>query len=355
MIVVVAIETPRRSRPCRRSMKRRSFSSALLLACALMIVCAPIARAARNVVRPETFSFEAELPTKHGWAAYVRADDHRHVELLIHHYDEEVRPYVTMAYRTIGHVDRHGISADFGRFGRVDLAFPGRSKRELFAFPDCKGSKPEVNQYGEMHGTIDFEALGGLIGFHRTHAEGQTHHSPRRICVPKPNNVRLRPGGDVWGRPPRVEEEEFVDQVFLARGHLQRRTIDVYAIDHSGEVIDLAASSTRRFGSVLVQTTIHAPDSEETRPGADVDFTVLGRGPRPQAANVQVAPPFTGSARYRTTADGSTSWLGDLSVPIPGEGELPLVGPEFHSILCGYLDTKRQRACERLVAPPHTG
>ena len=133
----------------------------------------------------------------------------------------------------------------------------------------------------------------------------------------------------------------------------EEEAIDLYAIDLENEVIDLAASSTRRFGGVVVQTTIHAPDSEETRPGADVEFLVFGRGPRPTGADLEVAPPFSGSARYRTVADGPPSWLGDLAVQIPGEGELPLAGPEFRAILCGYLDTQRQRACESTVASPH--
>jgi hypothetical protein len=184
-------------------MRYRCLWAAALLACTVLIVGTPVARAALTVVRPEAFSFEAEIPTKHGWAAFLRADGHRRIELFIHHYDEEVRPYVTMSYETVGHVDRHGISADFGRFGRIDLAFARSPKRELFPFPNCKGSKPEVNQYGEMHGTIDFEGLGGLIGFRRTQVEGQTRHSPRRTCVPKPSNTafgtrderRVEPGG----------------------------------------------------------------------------------------------------------------------------------------------------------------
>jgi hypothetical protein len=143
-------------------------------------------------------------------------------------------------------------------------------------------------------------------------------------------------------------------RTFLARGHLRGRTIDLYAIDLEDEVIDLAASSIRRFGGVVVQTTVHAPDSEEPRPGAAVEFSVFGDGPRPKGADLEVAPPFSGSARYRTTADGPPSLLGDLAVHIPGEGELPLAGPEFRAILCAYPDRQRERACERRVASPHT-
>ena len=143
-------------------------------------------------------------------------------------------------------------------------------------------------------------------------------------------------------------------QTFLARGHLRGRTVDLYAIDLEQEVVDLAASSTRRFGAVLVQTTIHAPESEEPGSGKAVDLSIFGDSPRPKAADLEVAPPFSGSARYRTTADGPPSWLGDLAVQMPGEGELSLAGPEFRAVLCGYLDTRRERACESAIASPHT-
>jgi hypothetical protein len=331
----------------------RFLATVGLSACAVLFAGSAIARAARTVVQPETFLFEAEIPTKHGWAAFLRADGHRRIELFIHHYDEEVRPYETMSYKTVGHVDRHGISADFDRFGEIHLDFPSNPKRELFPFPNCRGSKPEVIQYGEMHGKIDFEALGGLIRLDRTHVEGQTRHSPRRTCVPKPSQVYSRRGEREIPVPKR-SEPEFSVQTFLARGHLRGRTVDLFAIDLQDEVIDLAASSTRRFGSVLVQTTIHAPESEEPGPGKRVDLTIFGDSPRPKAADLEVAPPFLGSARYRTRAAGPPSWLGDLAVQVPGEGELPLAGPEFRAVLCGYLDTQRQRDCERAVASPHT-
>lgn len=331
-------------------MKSRPFFAVVLLASAFLVAGAPGARAARTVVRPETFSFEASIPTRHGWAAFLRADGHRQVELFIHRYGQGDRPYLTMSYKTAGRVDRHGISADFGRFGRFDLDFPSKPKRELFPFPNCRGSKSEVDQYGEMHGTIEFESLGGLIGFETSHVEGQTRHSPRRTCVPKPSHVYAGRGGHAPRRPGR-NEPEFSIQTFLARGHLRERTVDLYAIDLKDEVIDLAASSTRRFGAVLVQTTIHAPESEE--PGKGVVLSVFGGGPRPKAANLEVAPPFSGSARYRTQGDGPPTWLGDLAVQMPGEGVLPLAGPDFRAVLCGYLDTQRERACESAIASPH--
>jgi hypothetical protein len=330
----------------------RVLGIAAIVACAFLSASATSAQAARKVFHPETFQFEAELPTKHGWAAFLRADGHRRIELLIHHYDEGVRPYVTMSYKTAGRVDRHGIEADFGRFGQIELDFRRRPKREPHPFPNCRGSKPQVNQFGQMHGTINFESLGGLIRLEGSSAEGQTWHSPRRICEPKPSNVYAREGGQGVSRRNRAEPVSSL-QSFFARGHLPERTVDLYAIRLDQEVVDLAVSSTRRFGAVLLQTTIHAPDNEEAGPGKAVDLSIFGSGPRPNAADLTVASPFAGSARYRTQADGPSSWLGDLVVQMPGEGILPLAGPEFRAVLCGYVDTHRQRACERAVAPPH--
>jgi hypothetical protein len=262
-------------------------------------------------------------------------------------------PYTTMTYRTTGRVDRHGIEADFGPFGRVEMRFSGSPQREVFPFPNCKGAKPAVNQRGVLRGKVEFESLGGVVKLATGRVEGETQHAPKRTCTPKPSQATSGSPDIPERRRPRAAEPELFLHTFLARGHTMGRTIDLYAVRLGDLVVDVAATSTRRFGPVLVSTSVHAPE-EGAGPGKAVEFSTIGSGPRPRGARLSAPAPFSGSGAYRKRPGTAPSWLGSLAVEIPGEGTLPLTGPGFRAIICGYVSGKVQRACERTVAPPHT-
>ncbi|HYG96061.1 MAG TPA: hypothetical protein VD741_03040 [Solirubrobacterales bacterium] len=204
-----------------------------------------------------------------------------------------------------------------------------------------------MNRRGTLRGTVEFESLGGVVEFATDRVEGETQHAPKRTCTPKP-------GPDIpeLRRPRAADSESFV-KTFMARGHAMGRTIDLYAVRLDDFVADMAATSTRRFGPVLVSTSVHAPEAA-ARPGKAVEFSAIGSGPRPRGARLSAPPPFSGSATYRARPGAAPSWLGSLAVEIPGEGTLPLAGPGFRAILCAYASGKAQRACERTVAPPLT-
>ncbi len=51
--------------------------------------------------------------------------------------------------------------------------------------------------------------------------------------------------------------------------------------------------------------------------------------PELAGATVQPPKPFVGTASFNRNADGSTEWLGTLSVALPGVGSIALVGPTF--------------------------
>jgi len=324
-----------------------------MLSCTLLSAGSEPAAAAPSVVRPESFSFEAQLPSSDGYSLYLRSEGHRKIWLDIGTEDIE-KSYVTMTYTTTGRVDRNGIEADFGQFGRVDLRFSGSSQRELFPFPNCKGAKPEVQQYGALRGRVEFKSLGGVVELDASRVEeGHTRHAPRRTCAPKPSQVTSG-GPEIAMRSGRreAESESFV-KTFVARARLMERTIDLYAVKIESRVIDLAATSTRRFGPVLVSTSVHASEDETAGPGQAVELSIAGSGPRPRGASLSAAAPFSGSATYRKRPGAAPSWLGSLAAEIPGEGTLPLAGPGFRAALCSYSSNKLERACERTVAPPH--
>jgi hypothetical protein len=324
-------------------------------AAASLLAKGAAAAAAHTTVHPASFSFEAELPTSDGYSMFLRGYGHRRIELDLGTESFE-GPYVTMSYTTTGKVTRRGIDADFGQFGRIELSFVGSPKRSVSHPPNCRPHGPDVNEYGRMTGGAEFETLGGVVHLDsdQLSVKGETWSSPKQTCTPKPSKVVYGGSAIEARRPHRVEKGEAFVTTVMARAHTMGRTIDLYAFKLNHELVpDMAATSTRRFGKVLASTSVHAPEGEEG-PEAAVRLSISGGGTRPRGAALSAAAPFSGSATYRKQPGVAPSWLGSLAVEIPGEGTLPLAGPEFHAIACAYASDKLQRACERAVAPPHT-
>jgi hypothetical protein len=331
-----------------------SFVVAIVAAASLLAQVAAAA-AAHTTVHPASFSFEAQLPTSNGYSMFLRGYGHRRIELDLGTENVE-KPYITMDYTTEGKVNRHGIDADFGRFGRIELNFVGSPQRSVSHSPNCRPHGPDVNEYGRMTGSAEFETLGGVVKLdsHQLSVEGETWSSPKQTCTPKPSKVVYGGTAMEARRAHRVEKGEGFVTTVMARAHTMGRTIDIYAFKLNHEFVpDVAATSTRRFGKVLTSTSVHAPDGEEG-PGEAVRLSINGGGTRPQGAVLSAAAPFSGSATYRKRSGVAPTWLGSLAVEIPGEGTLPLAGPDFHAIACAYASNKLQRACERTVAPAHT-
>jgi hypothetical protein len=326
------------------------LAAAAISSCALLFAAVAPAAEPRTVVHPGSFFFEASLPSSDGYSVYLRGYGHRRIELDLASEDFE-KPYTTMTYGTTGRVSRHGIEADFGDFGRVEMRFSGSPKRSVFRFPNCRGAKAGVNRSGVLRGSFEFRSLGGVVELAADRAAVETKHRPKRTCTPQPSNVTSGvPNFSAWRRPRGAEPESSL-QTFAARGHTMGRTIDLYADKLGGLVIDIAAKSTRRFGPVLVTTSVHAP-YEGAGAGKAVELSVTGSGPRPRGAELSAPAPFSGSGTYRKRPGMKPTWLGSLAVEIPGEGTLPLAGPGFRAALCAYVSHKAQRACEGTVAPP---
>jgi hypothetical protein len=337
---------------------RRSLSiTALSLFClALLLGAAGNAAGSPKVVHHRaSFSFEAQLPSADGYALILRANGHRDIELAVER-EPFAEPYVTMFYRVKGHVGEHGIAADLGRFGRVDMHFVGRPHEELFHHRNCTPARPEVSRYGVLKGLFEFESLDPKITLTAHRVEGGTRQEPARTCTKRPRNESEGFAASAAGRPVIVEGkgEGFVAD-FSAIAHTGGRTIETYAIKLENELVpDMAATSTKRYGPVLLSTTVHAPESEEEVPGEGVLFSIPGKGTRPRRATLSASAPFSGTGTYSYRPGSPPSFLGSLTVRIPGEGTVPLAGPEFHAALCNFAEVRRQRACEETAGPAHT-
>jgi hypothetical protein len=326
----------------------------------LLLAAAGSAEAAPRVIhRRASFAFEARLPSSDGYSLYLRAKNHSDIELEVDR-KGSAEPYVTMTYRVQGHVGRDGIKASLGRFGHVDLTASGAPRRELHRYPNCGAPRPEVRTHGSLVGTFRFRSLGGTVKSTVHHVEAETREEPRRLCTREARGEgqersffakRVLTHMTEEEFTP-VEEEEMASIAFLARAHTMGRTIDLYALGPEAEQVALAAKSTRRFGPVLVSTTIHAP--EHSRPEGGLEVLITGKGTRPTAAAIIAPPPFSGVGTYTYEPGSEPTFVGSLAVRIPGEGTLPLAGPEFHAVICRFIVVKQQQACEETVAPAHT-
>jgi hypothetical protein len=337
---------------------RRPISAAAAMLCLALILGASASAAPPHklVHHRASFSFEAHLPSADGYALYLRAKNHRDIELDVER-EAFTEPYVTMTYRAKGRVGEDGIKVDFGRFGRVDLRFGGSAQVERFHPPNCRPAVAEITRGGVLRGRFEFESLDGTVKLSTGRVEGGISDDPAQTCRPRPREEFEGPPSFASRRPTVAEgtEEEGFATGFSALAHTGRRTIEIYAVSLHHEVIpDMAATSTRRYGRVLVSTSVHAPETEEEKPGEAVRFSISGKGTRPHRATLSAPLPFSGIGTYSYRPGSPATFLGSLKVRIPGEGTLSLAGPEFKAALCNFAKARRQRACEETATPPHT-
>jgi hypothetical protein len=303
---------------------------------------------ARTVApRPGLF-FGAHLPLADGWSIYLRGSGPHRVELDISN-PERAASYTTMNYSTGGRVGRDGIEADLGRFGHVDLHFSGAPEKYVERFQNCGGNYRQIVHTGTLTGNLEFAALAGPPPVDLESVEGEIRGPTKGVC--KPRRVII---GPETPRPTARAAAGFESpsEELRARRRSKVRTIEVDATRVTGEIVLMAASSTRGFGNVLVATSVRPPF--QGGPGEAGRLTTTGKADLPTGATMRVAAPFSGVGRYRRSPGRPPTWLGSLMAVIPGEGKLHLAGPGFRAIVCGYENARHQRACERKVAPPLT-
>ncbi len=329
---------------------RLSMGFICLVAAVFVAAAAATAASAQNIQPRQGLYFEAKLPMAGGWSIYLRGSGPHRVELDIAN-QELAASYVTMNYATGGRVGPDGIEADLGRFGHVDLRFSGPPEKSYEHFMNCGGSYREVVRSGTLTGSVEFAALAGPPKVDLESVEGEIRGPTKGVCKPVKEVISPPPMPAPLARAaPRLAG---ASKTFLAHRGSGARIIDLYAIGIGGEVIDMAATTTRRFGKVTVETSVHASQGTEG-PWVSADLATTGPPARPDAATLRAGAPFSGEGRFRARTGAPATWLGSLAVQIPGEGKVSLAGPEFDAVICGYDKPRRQRGCERPVAPPHT-
>ncbi|HET7417968.1 MAG TPA: hypothetical protein VFJ61_10130 [Solirubrobacterales bacterium] len=201
-----------------------------------------------------------------------------------------------------------GIHATFGALGQVDVAFKKRQKVVDKPERGCRW----INEEGSFRGSFHFVGEGGYVTADAVDPEGEVLRWPDGICGLGLDNRVARP------------------LLGLERTTLEARS----SVD--GRVLTFGASNEEVMRSISFNVSL----SEEidgmkilrtaSIPGAKRTFTSTGSS----RARVSPPPPFLGSAKFRDPAKGPASWVGSLSLSLPGAPDTALTGDSFVAKLC---------------------
>lgn len=289
---------------------RRSLAVLSVLVAALFLAAAPGATAAASrrgtftLAFPKTAGFS--LRGTNGYRAQLEAIGQRLVLSIS-------RGPASASYEVRGRVSRQGIKARFGRFGRVDVEFrpSGRIVREG-PFGPCHG-RPAIRRFGVFAGTIRFRGEHGYTKIRATHARGGIESALRWQCK----------GGNGGGGDRESEADvTTILQASTRHGRLGFAAITLRAPGERGLTAFFAGSDEHR-GRMRVERAAFAFSRRRTFT-FDEFLT---------SATVKPPKPFDGAGIFRRGPGGSTSWTGDLRVPLPGAGVIALSGRRYRAHL----------------------
>lgn len=239
-----------------------------------------------------------------------------------------------------------GIEANLGGLGRIAVRFvPESSYREKLP-SHCKGRRTTVEE-GHFVGRIDFHGEGGYTDVHSTRAFGSTTTTPALTCRSENSAAELKKliealeKGGKEEKGGAAEEPEFEAHAFKLNVKLKGRPITFTAARDSAREPDRKGPKGKgeSFASFSVIATRHRGRIAEGafaiqlfEPGSKFEVPDLTHLTREVV--VKPAAPFSGSATLRRESPRSASWTGDLSVELPGFGEVHLAGPGTRATLC---------------------
>lgn len=223
----------------------------------------------------------------------------------------------TAIYTVPGRSSRRGITAQFGRLGRIAVEFHGEEEKRISPPGRCRGRDAVLTE-GTFTGTIRFRGEGGYVRVKRSSAPGTTIAEPPWRC---PGDAR-RTGGD---QPDPAAEDALGVPVLGAFDTESGAVLGVFGQEDEEDVVPVffVAGTRERSGRVEIARLAYAI-------GTSHAFAVQ---PGLGAATVSPPHPFTGTASFLRNADGSTAWSGNLAVPLPGAGIVPLTGAGFRADL----------------------
>jgi hypothetical protein len=240
------------------------------------------------------------------------------------------------------------VHADFGPLGRIDLKIDitGSEPLPFPPLPGCGGKRPTLLT-GKFHGGVRFEGEGELRGF--------VAHRGRVVVEREFKTVCKRPRHPKHPHPPRPKRQEKKRKkdgveidLLSAESRTEARKLDFLVLNFalsSKPPLSFAfviTASSERLGRVLISRGIIEI--------ADHVLAFGKRGSVPETATVKVPKPFLGSALYSASPESAPTWSGDLRVPLPGAGVVPLTGPDFKAKLCRGFSEAALETCLESIA-----
>lgn len=229
-------------------------------------------------------------------------------------------------YTVSGKVTANTIKARFGQLGRVSVRFePSGRQRNVRVPKKCMKERPRVvtSRLGKFVGTIKFRGERGYTQVSAHSAQGGT--------------------GD-----PLANTRKKLQCDFRESDSERERELESVTLDGSPPGTGVFFSAFRLFGSLpgLKESGKPIPPKGDRylflvlagekagrmsilrTTGALGDSQDFVFDDALTSATVSPPLPFTGSGTFLRNADGSASWTGSLSVPLPGLGTVQLTGGE---------------------------
>jgi hypothetical protein len=243
-------------------------------------------------------------------------------------------------YQVPGTVTRHGIHASFGQLGVISLRFRP-SGRVLHSQTEGGGCSLRAKAH-----------LGAFVGAFRFQGEGgyttvDTHRVQGGFGAPTaPINEReqMKLGCLNAAETHIMAPEQIAQRLSTATTTPGESTPGLGVFAAASALDEATLFGAWRFSLRHPEEEGATPEAciffalrEETRGEMDIARTALSGGPLSQCPYDETSGtfiatpdrPFSGSATFQRNADGSTSWLGPLAVPMLGLGVVPLTGPGF--------------------------
>jgi hypothetical protein len=314
--------------------------SHVLLLCALAALAAHCGTAAARPgyeVAERSLQLKLSPGASNGYAVEIATEGHRRVTLTAR------KGSASVAYETIGQVSRRGIEADFGKLGHISVRFegerrplPGPLPPSLEAqLPDlhlphrkCHGRKP-VREVGNFSGSIRFEGENGFTRIDAQRSRGEVRRFYTRICERFP--------GSAGRKIPKLPDSilDFGVSILYAADASPSRKVTFEAVGlelglpgEKGGTIFFSSAKIfeRKEGMGISRAALEIGD----------EGSVILSPPKksPVTATVALPAPFSGTADYRKERGSPSGWSGSLAFHAPGDGLVPLAGPDFSAALC---------------------
>jgi hypothetical protein len=264
---------------------------------------------------------EFTLPASNGYRITVSADPEGRsdgVELTVAGHGANVQ------YIVPGKAGADTIKARFGDLGEVSVRFHASGRERDVRVPKkCMKERPRVvtSRLGRFVGTIKFRGEGGYTQVSARSAQGGTgdpltNTAKKLQCEFRESEAERRrelESVSLEAAPPRAGIFFNAGRLF---GDFPALAGKGKALPPKGDRYLFFVLAGERVGQMsIIRTTGAIGDAQDFL----FDDALASATVRPPA-------PFTGSGSYLRNADGSTSWTGNLSVPVPGLGTVGLTG-----------------------------